>query len=446
MHSLKNTIVAVGLLGLSFVFYQMSAPKDTNFEELSVPEITDFGAELAEVNPADKFPLPSLKSSGSGMPIASPSTIASRSKDLRVELPSPKITNPLTVPKPSLSQPKSFQPKLNQPASLTPVEQPKFKPRPEAKFDFTGKSANPDAQQRDQGLITALKSQSQNENAFQGQAKVSARPASFVRDSAVVGASKVENVDVSNQFGLNPAKANNDPYSNLTFQTVWPAVEKLVAEKRFRKSLQVLTPFYDDSELSGPQQQRLAGWLDPLARKVVFTNEHHLSPAYISQPGDNLLDLGREWGVPGQLIYNVNKDNLANPLTIPPGTELKKITGPVDATINLANHTMTLFVEGMYAGWFNIKVGTSGTPRSGDFKVVGKLPNGHDWRDASGTYPPGHANNHYGKNWIALEGSLCIHSVDANTNDGHRGCIGLSEKDASDVFSILSEGSTVSIR
>jgi len=82
MHSLKNTIVAVGLLGLSFVFYQMSAPDDSNFVELAVPEVTDLTAGLAEVTPADRFSLPSLKSplhTGSEMSIAPPSTIASRS-------------------------------------------------------------------------------------------------------------------------------------------------------------------------------------------------------------------------------------------------------------------------------------------------------------------------------------------------------------------------------
>ena len=446
MHSLKNTIVAVGLLGLSFVFYQMSGPDDSNFEELVAPEVTDLSVNLAEVTPADKFALPSLKSPlpagnlkpiSSPLTVASPSTVASRSDDLRIELPSPKITNPLTPPKPKLSQPK-----LTQPQSTIKSTQPQ--PRPEAKFDFTGKSNQPKAQQRDQGLIAALKNQSQGENAFQPNAKVPARPASFMRDSAVVAASKVESIDAPNQFKLNPA--SNDPYANLTFQTVWPAAEKLVAEKKFRKTLQLLSRFYGSPELSGPQQQRLDGWLDALATKVVFSNEHHMAPAYISQPGDSLLELGREWGVPGQLIYNINKGNLPNPLVIQPGTELKKITGPIDARINLKNNTMTLFVQDMYAGRFNVKVGTSGSPREGDFKVVGKLPNGHDWKDASGTYPPGHANNHYGKNWIALEGSLCLHAVDANTNDGHRGCLGLSEKDASDVFSILSEGSTVSIR
>ena len=457
MHSLKNTIVAVGLLGLSFVFYQMSAPDDSNFEELALPEVTDLTTELAEVPQADKLKLPSLESP---LQLGSGSSVASGSQNRRVELPSPKLKNPLAnegqvkLPSPKITNPLT-PPKLNPShPSLTPpkssfgTEQSEIKPRPEATFDFTGKSA----QQRDQGLITALKSQSPTtndlpSNSFQPQAKVSAQSASFVRDSAVVAASKVENVDAGNEFNFNPVKAaSQDAYANLTFQDVWPAVEKLVAEKEFRKSLQVLTRFYDDPGLSGPQKQRLDGWLDALATKVVFSNEHHLAPAYISQPGDNLLELGRKWGVPGQLIYNINKSKIRNPLAIAPGTELKQITGPINATVSLDNDILTLFVDDLYAGRFNVKVGTSGTPRPGKFKVVGKLPNGHDWQDASGIYPPGHPNNHYGKNWIALEGSLCLHAVDANIVDGHPGCIGLSDKDATDLFSILSEGSTVTIR
>ena len=440
MHSLKNTVVAVGLLGLSFVFYQMSGPDDSNFEELELPQVTDLNAELADSPLADKLKLPSLKSSlqsESESFNAPSSAIASRSsRDLRVELPSPKITNPLAPTQPKLAPPKAL-----------PTSEPEFQPRPEAKFDFTGKPAQPNAQQRDQGLITALKSQAPEGNAFQPKASVPAQSASFVRDSAVVAASKVESVDATNQFKLNSADAgNDDSYANLTFQQALTAVDKLVKEQKFRKSLEVLTRFYDDGELTGPQQQRLDAYLDGLAAKVIYSNEHHLAPAYISQPGDSLLELGREWGVPGQLIYNVNRANLPNPLVIAPGTELKKIPGPVNATIRLNNDVMTLFVDGLYAGRFNVKVGSAGSPRQGDFKVVGKLPNGHDWADASGAYPPGHPNNHYGKNWIGLEGSLCLHAVDANTVDGHQGCIGLSEKDASDLFSILSEGSTVSIR
>lgn len=452
MHSLKNTIVAVGLLGLSFVFYQMSAPDQSNFEEIDPPVVTDLNAALAEVSPAQPLQIPSLKNplqveNQNPFP-APPEFVTQKSQDLRVELPSPKITNPVA---PQLNPPKD-------PDAFV-IDPPEFKPRPEATFDFSGKSAQPstipaNAQQRDQNLITALKKQetfseglAREANAFALNAQLPAKQASFEQDSTAATASKIVSIAPPNQFKLRPASTpGSDPYADLTFSAAWPIVDGLVAEQKFRESLQLLTRFYRSPGLTGPQRQQLDGWLDALATKVVFSNEHHLTSAYVSKPGDSLLELGRQWGVPGQLIYNINKNNIANPLSIQPGTELKKITGPVNAEVDLNSNIMTLYVEELYAGRFNIKIGTSGSPRPGDFRVVGKLPGGHDWQDATGTYPPGDPNNHYGENWIALEGSLCMHAVDANTDDGHRGCLGLSEIDAEDVFAILSEGSTVSIR
>lgn len=462
MHSLKNTIIAVGLLGLSFVFYQMSAPDQNDFAEIDEPVITDLRAELAEASPVDRLKLPSLQGPS---PIKSESGLSNSFASLKTNefsLPSPKITNPLASP---MAEPKLTPPAMTSPKSSFDTAPPKFKPRPEAKFDFTGESGPALAPpagvvQRDQSLVNALKAQ-QNAtsgsvakvantfqlNPYHTQAAVPAQSASFIRDSSVVTASKIDNVDVSNGFGLQPAKsASSDPYAGLNFEEVWPVVEKLVKEERFRKSLQLLTRFYGNPGLSGPQNQRLDGWLDGLASKVIFSNEHHLSPAYVFQPGDSLLELGRQWGVPGELIYNVNRARVPNPMMIEPGTELKKITGPINASVDLSSNTMTLFVDEMYAGRFNLIVGTSGSPGPGNFKVMGKLPAGHDWRDSSGVYPPGHQNNHYGKYWIALEGSLCMHSVAPGTNDGHLGCLGLSEKDALDVFSILSDDSVVSIK
>ena len=520
MHSLKNTIIAVGLLGLSFVFYQMSSPDQSNFEEIAPPVITDL--HVADAGSAGHVKLPSLNSSrppGNEIGLRNPLASRNSSKPSDFKPPSPKITNPnplaapeLSPPKlapPKLTQPKLTQPKLTPPTPTQTTEQPEFKPRPEAKFDLTGNSgraltpaeewqsmgvlnfemeaATPnEAQQRDQGLIAALKKQqvadgSQSKaanqfkaNAFVPKPKTPAETASFVRDSAVVAASSTGGDDASNKFQLQPAKSatTNDPYADLNFQTVWPVADALVEEKRFRKTLELLTRFNDSPGLSGPQQQRLYGWLDALATKVVFSSEPHLAPAYISKPGDTLLELGREWGVPGQLIFNVNKrkilgisdnnemvpaiwpprtnnvniDNIPAPKVIPPGTELKKITGPINARVDLKNNTMTLFVDGLYAGRYNVIVGVSGSPRPGDFKAVVKSASGHEWKDVNGSYPPGHPNNHYGKHWIGMEGHLCMHSVPANTQDGHLGCLGLSEKDAEDVFSILSEGSTISIQ
>jgi len=178
MHSLKNTIIAVGLLGLSFVFYQMSSPDQSNFEEIAPPIVTDL--HMADAG-SDHLKLPRLNSappSENGIGLRNP--LASRPPNNRSDYrpSSPKVSNPLAAPA-------IPQPKLNQP--------------PEAKFEFTGKSGpalTPPAgvQQRDQGLINALKkqqaadgSQSKDANQFQAnafvaKAKTSSQSASFVRD------------------------------------------------------------------------------------------------------------------------------------------------------------------------------------------------------------------------------------------------------------------------
>jgi hypothetical protein len=269
--------------------------------------------------------------------------------------------------------------------------------------------------------------------------------ASTVRDSAVVGASSTDGGRTSaSDFGL-PA-TNSDSNSQLSFRDAWPVVEKMVGQNDFRSALKLLTRFHQDTGLTGPQKQRLEAWLDALAGKVVFSTGHHLFPAYVTTASDSLADLSRQWGVPGQLIYNINKRSIPNPLSIAPGTELKKIVGPVDAVVDLQNGEMTMYVDGLYAGRFATKVGVSGSPRPGDFKVLVKAEQGHEWRDEKGVYPPNDPRNQYGRFWIGLEGQLCLHAIEANKSNGHLGCLGLSEKDAKDLFAILSEGSTVTIR
>ena len=159
-----------------------------------------------------------------------------------------------------------------------------------------------------------------------------------------------------------------------------------------------------------------------------------------------LTDIAQRWKVAPQLIYNINQQNISNPAVLNAGTQLKEVKGPFDAEISLEQKVMTLYLGDLYAGRFAIRVGVSGTPTPGTFRVLVKSANGHSWRDAQGQeYPPGSPSNGYGPNWIGLSGSLCIHAVDESATDGHRGCIGLNSKDAKDIFGILADGSTVKI-
>jgi hypothetical protein len=458
MHSLKNTIVAVGLLGLSFVFYQLSDPKNLpeGSEDLVAAELDAMVSDGAQPIEMPDLGVSDLESESDLSPAQLPPP-ASTNRNSSAALPAPK-------------QPSSFLASPKPGVTNAPVT---AQPRPDAEFNFTqspkpiGQNTKPlgsgggfepavaEQQKRDQGLMTALDQQKESSsggNAFavkaalpSNQQPAPVKPASTIRDSAVVGVSSHDaGGDLGNDFGIPAVK--RDPYAALSFREAWPVVDKLVAEEDFRSVLKLLTRFYHDSTLSGPQRQRLLAWLDALATKVVFSAEHHLHPVYSTRQGDSLASLQASWGVPSQLIYNVNKEDISNPASLAPGTELKKIQGPFSAVVDVHSGTTTAYVDGLYAGRYPTSIGISGNPRRGDFKVMFKNEKGHEWQDQTGAYPPGHPKNQYGSYWIGLEGRLCIHAISTDRQPGHQGCLGLPEQQAKELFSMLSPGSIVTIK
>jgi hypothetical protein len=234
---------------------------------------------------------------------------------------------------------------------------------------------------------------------------------------------------------------------SLTFASVWQQVDQWVAAGEFQLALRALSQFYNDTTLSGPQRQRLVGWLDALAAKVIFSSEDHLTGRpYLATERDTLETLAATWQIPLELITNINQEMIGNPVRSLAGLRLKQINGPFNAELKLDTKVITLFVDGLYAGRFGVTLGTSGDLQPGEYEVVLKSAKGYTWRDAEGRdYPPGTPENGYGPHWMGLTGSLCIHAVPEKTQDGHRGCIGLSNQDAADLFVILSEGSVLRI-
>jgi hypothetical protein len=237
----------------------------------------------------------------------------------------------------------------------------------------------------------------------------------------------------------------------LDFKTVWPVMDQLVEVEDYRTALSLLSRFYKDQSLNGPQRQRLLGWLDALAGKVIFSAEDHLSgQPYTVQANETLTEIANRWQVPVALIANVNggqaSGNLADREIIPAGTRLKQIEGPFHAELKLSARVITLYLGDMYAGRFPVAIGTSGQPRPGVFDMVLKSEVGYVWKDVHRReYPPGSPENGYGTHWMGFSGSLCIHSVPENASEGHGGCIGLAPDDAADLFAILSQASKLTI-
>ncbi len=341
---------------------------------------------------------------------------------------------------------------INLNAGTAKIPQPKTEFDASGEFQFSENSASPKTQSPTQP-VTTLAPTAPVSSTVQS---IAASDSSFNRlasNTSPAPNSTATDISRSNSFDSNVHLAGTESASTkpamtkLGYSAVWPKVDQLVAAGKHREALKLLSGFYNDESLNGPQRQRLLPNLDVLAGKVIYSRENHLEPeSYIVSPNESLTDIAKKWNVPAQLIYNINQTSLPNPAVLTPGTELKIVRGPFRTEINLQDNVMTMFLDDLYAGRFPIRVGISGEPKPGEFKVLVKSEVGHAWRDSNGVdYPPGAPENGYGPNWIGLSNSLCVHAISDSAKPGHHGCIGLSEKDAKDVFAILAKNSDVKI-
>lgn len=505
MHSLKNTIVAVGLLGLSFLFYQASTKPNPNAHlsdevpSLSISDGIDGFTKLApdsvnsgiEAIKSKLGNLPDIKMPDMSKPKQMVSDMASDFKnqlssktaqlkeqvtsgisDFQLEV--PEVTMPEISP-PQLETPEFNAPQLETTTIDAPQPQLQFNaPAPHTSQNLVPINTQPsvtpqpslDTNIRDQGLIAALKAQAAQRrsktNDSTNDFMTGPRPTEPPTDSQFQFASQpIPTSDSSfNRLAAdsrsadadsNVFQANSDPNTEpanpeLNFEAAWTRVDQMVKADDFAGALGLLSQYYRQDEIVGAQRDRLNSWLDALAGKVIFSTEHHLEGQPFTVGNESLTDISLRWGVPAQLIYNINKSKIANPAFVDSGTELKVVRGPFNVEVDMSDNTMTLFLGELYAGRYPVKIGISGNPQPGEYRVLAKSTAGHSWRDAAGNeYPPSSPQNGYGPNWIGLSGSLCIHAVKDSVTGNHTGCIGLSAKDSQDVFGILSKSSNVKI-
>ena len=496
MHSIKNSAIAMILLGVSFGLYQMSSVENPEFSPEETPEllISD-GASLADI--ADQTPLraPNIADhvKNNSLPRFDEDQFGDKNQREEKKPAIPSLpSEPTNFDSPNFNASKNLPVDASTNNSIQSIQYPEstlsaeslgksarstgdFNPPTRsdevevavevADRDFQVSQRETLVETRDQGLIDALEGDNQNskidsqfattgvpQRDFQPASQSDPQPTSQF-DHAVEASPNLpaietgSSIPIKDQF-LQPASQNQPINQPLTFQNVWQRVDEAVETGDFRHALSMLTSFYHQPDLSGPQRQRLLGWLDALAAKVIFSLEDHLSSdPYSTTTGETVADIATRWNVPAQLIFNVNQANIPNPLQVPPGTKLKQLPGPFTAELDLASNTLTLFLGDLYAGRFDVRLGRAGLIKPGDYQVVLKSEQGFTWRDADGNdYPPEAPENGYGPYWIGLSDSLCIHAIEPTRTNGHHGCIGLLEQDAKDVFAILSEVSTLKIR
>lgn len=249
-----------------------------------------------------------------------------------------------------------------------------------------------------------------------------------VRPSDMRGAGTVEPVE---QVGVR------------AYERAWKLAQSQIKDNKLHEALGTLSVFYKSQDLTPQEHQELVDVLDPLAGRVIYSREHLVEPPYIVRRNDRLSEIAQRYNVPPQVLQKINV--VQNPDVLVPGTELKVVTGPFRADVDLAQQELTVFLGRLYAGRFPITVGNDPQPMEGEFSVRDKRQDrayfGMDGRQI----PAGSPTNPFGQVWLDLGREVSIHGSPVSGGPSPSGCISLSPQDADDVYGILSIGSTVRI-
>lgn len=221
------------------------------------------------------------------------------------------------------------------------------------------------------------------------------------------------------------------------------------ADMQFRQdkrkdALSTLSIFYNTPNISAEQRGEMLARLDPLAREVIYSKRHLLEQPHRMSRNETLQDVAQSYNVPWQLLANIN--GIEDPLTILPGTELKVVRGPFRAEVNLTLKELTLFMGDYYAGRFPIAVGNDPVAVEGSYTIQDKQTGKTFYNRSGNPVAAGSPANPYGNFWMDLGNQLSIHGSPNPTRPTENGCISLAEDIADDLYGILSQGSSVTIR
>jgi lipoprotein-anchoring transpeptidase ErfK/SrfK len=270
--------------------------------------------------------------------------------------------------------------------------------------------------------------------------------------------------DSASSTGISPSKTDQDagirrnPYSELPDmdQDDEPAAGNVglanairTADRQFAadqpaEALATLSLFYNTPDMNEAERSALLGRLDPLAATVIYSRRHLLEQPHRVGQAETLMEIAARYELPWQLLANIN--SIDDPVTVLPGTELKVVRGPFRAEVDLKRQELTIFLGDLYAGRFPIAVGSAPAPEVGTYTIQDKQ-SARTYYDAAGTpIPPDDPRNPYGKVWLDLGKQICIHGSPDRTAPTDQGCISLRGTDADDLYAILGQGSTVTIR
>ena len=243
----------------------------------------------------------------------------------------------------------------------------------------------------------------------------------------------------------NPQGAKDADHSNSAFEAALQSARSQLQQGQMATALLTLSIWYEDPRIQAKQHKQLTNLLDRIAGSVIYSRKHLIEPAYRVRQGESLQQIANTYKISEGLLRKINQ--IENRAAISPGQELKVVRGPFNATINSKKQQLTLWLGGRYAGRFALVLGPEFEQIVGPFVVQDKtrMHRNHDnqpWIQLGPGYGLGAAPVSSGPQ-LGIAGMVNT----ARAIPGDRpGRIGVSSRDADDLFDILSQGSKVTIR
>ncbi|MCE9544834.1 MAG: LysM peptidoglycan-binding domain-containing protein [Planctomycetia bacterium] len=241
----------------------------------------------------------------------------------------------------------------------------------------------------------------------------------------------------------NAAAAEITAAVDPSFDVALTTARNLLDRGQLDAALVGLSAMYDDPRMSDRQREQLNDLLDQVSGTVIYSRRWRAAEdTYRVVGNERLQDIATQCNVPVGLLAKINGLNPDRP-ELRPGQELKIIRGPFQAVINVPKRTLTLVVNNRYAGRFPVALGPEFTQLEGRYTIADKQAAhvkyqgqrylGLTAADGAGAAAPP----------LAIVGMTDPGTAESGQA---KGLIVVTPQNAEDLYDILSQGSSVTIR
>jgi hypothetical protein len=206
------------------------------------------------------------------------------------------------------------------------------------------------------------------------------------------------------------------------------------------------------------EQAELRRHLEKVADATIFSRERRaddpLTDTYTIQPGDVLINIGRQFHVPHEVIMMIN--GIEDATRIRAGQQIKVPRGPFHAKIYKSKFRLDVYLQDLFVRCFPVALGTDAATPEGKWNVKERLLNPAYYPPASAeikrVIPPDDPTNPLGEHWIGLEGiegdavgreGYGIHGTIEPESIGKAvslGCIRMHNKDVAFLYKLMLPG------